>query len=85
MYKTGWAVPLGELFVTPAQIPPDDAMIAAARVRALLNPGGQHLIIRIELGTQTFGIADLSGVTSHCPFRHRRAISTPLSSDSGVD
>ena len=37
MYRKGWAVRLGEAFVTPAEPPADDAAIAAARLRALLE------------------------------------------------
>lgn len=37
MYRKGWAVPLGEPFLTPAEPPADDAAIAAARLRALLD------------------------------------------------
>jgi hypothetical protein len=37
MYRKGWAVPLGEPFVTPAEPPADDAANAAVRLRALLD------------------------------------------------
>jgi len=37
MYQKGWAVPLGEAFVTPAEPPGDDAAVAAVRLRALLD------------------------------------------------
>ena len=35
MYEKGWAVPLGQPFVTPAAPPADDTALAAARLRAL--------------------------------------------------
>jgi hypothetical protein len=35
----GWAVPLGEEFVTPTSLPPDDREAAAARIRRLLSSG----------------------------------------------
>jgi mitochondrial fission protein ELM1 len=37
MYRKGWAVPLGEAFVTPIEPAADDAAIAAARLRAVLE------------------------------------------------
>ena len=37
MYQKGWAVPLGDPFVTPAEAPADDASIAGVRLRALLS------------------------------------------------
>lgn len=37
MFQKGWAVRLGEPFITPVEPPVDDAAIAAARLRALLT------------------------------------------------
>ncbi len=37
MYEKGWAVPLGQPFVTPAAPPADDTTLAAARLRALVD------------------------------------------------
>ena len=39
LYRKGWAVPLGEPFVTPSNPPADDTAIAARRLMALLAPG----------------------------------------------
>lgn len=39
LYEHGWAVPLGNDFVVPASLPPDDSEIAAERVRQLLSFG----------------------------------------------
>lgn len=37
MYRKGWAVPLGQPFVTPKEPPADDTALAAQRLRALLD------------------------------------------------
>jgi hypothetical protein len=37
MYEKGWAVPLGQPFVTPQAPPADDTALAAARLRALIT------------------------------------------------
>lgn len=37
LYDGGWAVRLGQPFVTPKELPPDDTAMAASRVRALVQ------------------------------------------------